>query len=293
MASDASSHQTVFLAETISYLAPGSRGSYVDATVGFGFASEAILEACGPDGRLLALDVDPVAIEASGARLARFEDRCAVVHGSYAELGELADEAGFGQIDGVLIDAGGVSREQIMNPERGLSFQVEGRLDMRLNPGAPGPDAAELVATLSPAELARMFKNAGEAPRKARAMARAVVQRRSESPIDTTTDLAEIIKKSVKSVGARRGVAHEATRAFLGLRLAVNRELETLEAGIREAVDRLSPTGRLIVLTYHGSEHRLVRGVLRDMERGCECPPDLPVCGCGHEPLVTRWPRKP
>lgn len=286
-------HRTVLLAETISFLSPRDGAEYGDLTVGHGFGGEALIEACGPSGRLLALDVDPVAVEASRRRLARFGGRCRVVQGSYADLGAIAAGAGFGPFDGLVIDAGGVSREQLMDREKGLSFQVNGELDMRLNPVAENPSARDLVATMPERELAALFRTAGETSRRARSISRAICRRREVEPITTTTELAELVEHAVGRRAGPPRATHEATKVFLGLRLAVNREMETLEAGIREAVACLSPGGRLALLTYHGLEHGLARGLLRDMEGGCTCPPDLPVCGCGHQPLITRNLRKP
>jgi len=286
-------HRPCLLAETLSYLALRDGGDYADLTVGHGSMASALLQACSPSGRLLAVDLDPIAVEAARERLASFGDRCQVVHGSYEELAELAGQAGFRGIDAIVIDAGGVSAEQLRDPARGLSFAVPAPLSMQLDPSRPGPSAADLVNTLSPAELAQLFRTAGESPRAARSIASAIASAREQAPITETTQLARLVERAVGAAGARRGHVHPATRAFLGLRLAVTQELPALERGIRQALECLRPGGRLVVLSYHGLEHRLVRQLARDLEHGCICPPGLPVCGCGRQPKVRRLLTKP
>ncbi len=293
MATNEPRHRPVLLAEIISCLAPRPNGVYADLTVGHGYMAEAILEASEPSGRLLALDIDPDAVAAARQHLCRFGERFEVQHGSYAQLGELAAAAGFGTFDGALLDGGGLSREQLADAERGFGFGVSGDLDMRLDRTGSGPTARALVNTLPRPELARLFRWAGESTRPARAIAGAIEEARSHAPITTTTELASIVEKAVRSAGTRRGSSHPATRVFLALRLRVNDELPTLEQGLWEAVASLVPSGRLAVLSYHGLEHRLVRNVLRDMERRCTCPPGLPVCRCNQQPLVRRLVRKP
>ncbi len=290
---DDDAHRPCLLPETLAFLAPRDGGVYADLTVGRGYMASALLEACGPTGQLLALDVDPVAVEAARERLARFGNRCRVVRGSYENLPELADEAGFEEFDGIVIDAGGVSTEQLRDPERGLSFLIPGPLSMRLDPSRPGPSAADLVNTLSPTELSRLFKHAGESSRVARAIASAIASARAATPITETTELARVIERAVGAQGGARGQAHPATRAFLGLRLAVTQELEALERGLEQSVGRLKNGGRLVTLSYHGLEHRLVRQAFRRMERGCTCPPGLPICGCGHRPVIRILTAKP
>lgn len=286
-------HKPVLLAEVISCLAPCPGGVYADLTVGHGYMAEAILEASRPSGRLFALDIDTHAVEGAQRRLSRFGERFQVQHGSYAQLGELVSAAGLGQLDGALLDAGGISREQLTDARRGFGFGADGDLDMRLDQTQPGPTAKTLVNTLPPSELTGLFRWAGESMRPARAIAKAIVEARSQTPFDTTTQLADTVEKAVRQSGVRRGVGHPATRVFLGLRLRVNDELETLEQGLWEAVKCLRPGGPFAVLSYHGLEHRLVRTVLRDMERRCTCPPGLPICRCDQQPLVRRMIRGP
>jgi 16S rRNA (cytosine1402-N4)-methyltransferase len=287
------SHRPCLLAETLSFLAAKNGGVYCDATCGHGHFSAALLGACGPTGRLLALDIDPAAVRAASDRLAAFGGRCRVVQGSYEHLADLAREAGFREFDGIVIDAGALSTEQLLDPSRGFSFTRPGPLSMKLDPAHPGPDAAELVRTLSPVELARLFVTAGESRATARRVADEIVSRRARTPIAETTDLAHVVEDAVRKAGKVRGESHPATRVFLGLRLATTGELAALEEGTRQAVACLREEARLALLTYHGLEHRLARTLLRDMERGCVCPPSLPVCGCGRAPLVRRLAAKP
>jgi len=286
-------HRPVLVAEVLSFLDPRVGARYADCSAGHGYFAERLAQCIGPTGRLLCLDVDTDAVEATSHRLARFGDRCTVVRRSYVGLPEIAAELGLGRLDGIVIDAGCVSREQLMNPALGLSFRVEGELNMKLNPDAPGPTARELVASLSTGELAAMFRAAGESPRTARLVASAIERARTRRPITTTTELARIVEEAVDAARLRRGDRHPATRVFLGLRNAVNQELPTLEQGVHAAVRALDEGGRLCVLTYFGTEHALCRQTLRALERGCTCPPSLPVWGCGRQPLVRRIVRDP
>jgi len=180
-----------------------------------------------------------------------------------------------------------------MNPALGLSFRVDGELDMKLDRSAPGPTARELVATLSGRELAAMFRGAGESARTARVIASAVEQARARAPLTRTTELAQVVENAVDAAGLRRGTRHPATRVFLSLRNAVNRELPTLEEGIHAAVASLREGGRLCVLSYFGTEHALVRQTCRALEHRCTCPPGLPVCACGRESLIRHVVRDP
>lgn len=293
MATNDRRHRPVLLAEVISCLAPCSGEVYADLTVGHGYMAEAILQASAPSGRVFALDIDAQAVEAARQRLSDFGERFQVRHGSYAQLSELAAAAGLQRFDGALLDAGGVSREQLTDPRRGFGFGADGDLDMRLDQARPGPTAKALVNTLPAAELARLFRWAGESARPARAIANAIVAARTRAPFETTAQLANTVEKAVRQAGVRRGASHAATRAFLGLRLRVNDELPALERGLWEAAKCLRSGGRLVVLSYHGLEHRLVRQALRAMECRCACPPQLPVCRCDRQPLVSRLVRRP
>jgi 16S rRNA (cytosine1402-N4)-methyltransferase len=286
-------HRPVFVAETLSFLHPKDGGDYADCSCGHGYFAERLAQCTGPTGRLLCLDIDADAVAATARRLARFGKRCRVVRGSYVDLPAIAPANGFGKLAGIVIDAGCTSREQLMNPALGLSFRVDGELNMKLDPSAPGPTARELIATLSGRELAAMFRGAGESTRTARVIASAIEQSRARAPLTRTTELAQVVENAVDAAGLRRGARHPATRVFLSLRNAVNQELPTLEEGIHAAVASLRVGGRLCVLTYFGTEHALVRQTCRALEGRCTCPPGLPVCACGRESIIRRIVRDP
>ncbi len=283
-------HEPVLLAEVLTFLAPRPGGQYIDATFGGGGHARAILAASHPDGRLLALDADPAAV-ARAEQLARaFPGRVVPRRGNFRDLARLAREAGFAAVDGILFDLG-LSSDQLADPARGFSFQHPGPLDMRFDP-TEGEPAATIVNTWSAEALAELFWRYGEEP-QARAIARAIVEARQRAPIRTTTELAELI---VRTVGGRWQRIHPATRVFQALRIAVNRELESLESGLAQALELLRPGGRLVVIAFHSLEDRIVKRFFRREAAGCLCPPGTPVCVCGHTPrlhILTPKPVKP
>lgn len=268
-------HRPVLVDETLRYLEPERGGLFVDATVGLGGHAEALLEAA--DGvRLVGVDRDRRALERAGARLRRYGGRVRLVEGRFGELRRLVAEAlpdglpgGPGEVRaaGVLADLG-VSSFQIDTPERGFSFRFEAPLDMRMGPG--GPTAEEIVNRYPEADLARIFKDYGE-ERQARRIARALVAAREEAPVRTTSRLRELILRA-KGVhggsGRREGRVDPATRVFQALRIEVNRELEELERFLDEAVRMLEDDGRLVVISYHSLEDRIVKNTVRDLARG-------------------------
>lgn len=272
-------HQSVLLAEAVAALAVREDGRYIDATVGLGGHAEAILEA---GGLMLGLDADPDALRLAAGRLERFGSRVTVVNANFRELQAVAQAHGFAGAAGVLFDLG-VSSLELSAAGRGFSFQGTAPLDMRFSPAQP-VTAADLVNGRSEAELATILWKYGE-ERHSRRIARAIVAHR---PIKTTTDLAKVV---VGAIGRWAGGIHPATRTFLALRIAVNEELTTLESGLHQAINLLAPGGRLVVMSFHSLEDRIVKNILRDEARDCLCPPRLPVCICGHTAkveLVTR-----
>ena len=278
-------HEPVMVREVLHYLRPHPGGAYIDATVGGGGHAEAILQASAPDGRLLGLDADPEAIERSHRRLHRFGHRVTLVHAHFDHLEEVASRAGFVPADGVLMDLG-ISSDQLEEGERGFSFLRPGPLDMRMDPSLPRT-AADLVNTLSERELARLIRTYGE-ERYARRIARAIVAHR---PLHTTTELAELIARVVPR---RRGQRlHPATRTFQALRIAVNDELGALERALPQALRVLRSGGRLVVITFHSLEDRIVKQFFRREAQDCLCPPHQPVCTCGHTAQVRILTRKP
>jgi 16S rRNA (cytosine1402-N4)-methyltransferase len=270
---DSVEHIPVLTEDVVRGLAVHAGGRYLDATIGGGGHASAILEACEPDGRVLGLDADAEAVYRARARLAHFGERVRVVHASYVSLLSVARREGFLPLDGVILDLG-FSSWQIEDPQRGFSFNLPGPLDMRFDTRS-GVTAAELVNQLSEEELAEVFFAYGEEPRS-RQIARAIVRAR---PLSTTDELANVV---IEAVGGRRGALHPATRVFQALRIAVNRELQAIEAVLPDAVAALKPGGRLGVIAFHSLEDRIVKRFLQQEVRDCICPPEVPVCRCGH-----------
>jgi 16S rRNA (cytosine1402-N4)-methyltransferase len=281
-------HQPVMPDEVLGTLAPQPGSLHIDATVGGGGHTERILEAASPDGRVLGLDADEAAIERVGRRLARFGDRLVLRQANFRELADVAPTAGFGAVDGMLFDLG-LSSFQLADTDRGFGFRAGGPLDMRFDTSR-GVPAAELLATLSADELAALFRRYGEEPAAWR-IAKAIVAARATSPVRTAEDLAALVERVVPPNPRVRRRTHPATRVFQALRIAVNGELDALDAGLAAAVDLLRPGGRLVVLSYHSLEDRIVKQFLNAERRGCVCPPEVPACVCGRSPrlrLVTR-----
>ena len=281
-------HLPVLVDEVIEMLAPAAGSLHIDATLGGGGHTERILEAARPDGRLLGLDADPAAIARVKARLqARYGDRLVLRQANFRELASVAPSAGFPAVDGCLFDLG-LSSYQLADRERGFGFRTGGPLDMRFDPSR-GIPAAELLASLDAAELTALFRRYGEEPRAPR-IARAIVDARRVAPVATAEELAALVERVVPPNPRVRRRTHPATRVFQALRIAVNEELEALQAGLAAALDLLRPGGRLVVLSYHSLEDRIVKRFFQAERRGCVCPPELPVCVCGRNPrlrLVT------
>ncbi|WP_122570506.1 16S rRNA (cytosine(1402)-N(4))-methyltransferase RsmH [Pseudomonas viridiflava] len=275
-------HITVLLEEAVEALALRADGCYMDGTFGRGGHSRLILSHLGPDGRLLGFDKDPQAI-ATGQTLAAEDGRFVIVQRSFAELGSEAQERGLaGKVSGILLDLG-VSSPQLDDPERGFSFMNDGPLDMRMDP-TRGVSAAEFIATAPAEEIARVFKEYGE-ERFAKRMANAVVQRREVQPFERTADLAEVLK--VANPAWEKG-KNPATRAFQGLRIHVNNELGDLEAGLEAALDALEIGGRLVVISFHSLEDRIVKLFMRKLAKGeaDNMPRDLPIQYKAFEPKI-------
>src|SRR5829696_2094918 len=246
-------HIPVLLAEVLDALAPQSGGRYLDGTLGGGGHAAAVLEASAPNGRLLGIDADPSALAAAGARLAAFGERVTLAHGNFRDIGRLAHEHGFEQIDGLLLDLG-VSSYQLDTPERGFSFAAAAPLDMRLDPTG-GATAADLVNDTPESELADLIFRYGE-ERGSRRIARLIAEARRKQPIETTLELAELV---TRALGGRHGKIHPATRTFQALRIAVNRELESLETALPQAVELLAAGGRMAIISFHSLEDRIVK----------------------------------
>ncbi|MGE8500905.1 MAG: 16S rRNA (cytosine(1402)-N(4))-methyltransferase RsmH [Pseudomonas sp.] len=275
-------HITVLLDEAVEGLAVRADGCYIDGTFGRGGHSRLILQKLGPGGRLLGFDKDPLAI-ATGEALAAEDGRFVVVQRSFAELGEESVVRGLaGSVSGILLDLG-VSSPQLDDPERGFSFLNDGPLDMRMNPDA-GVSAADWIATAHEDEIARVLKDYGE-ERFAKRMARAVVQRRAEQPFTRTADLAQVL--TVANPAWEKG-KNPATRAFQGIRIHVNNELGDLERGLDAALEALEVGGRLVVISFHSLEDRIVKQFMKRQAKGeaDKLPRDLPIIPKAFEPRL-------
>jgi len=282
-------HTPVLVDEVMSMLAPAPGSLQIDATVGGGGHTERILEATDPDGRLLGLDADGAAIARVDGRLRpRFGDRLVLRRANFRELGTVAPEAGFGAVDGLLFDLG-LSSFQLGDAERGFGFRTGGPLDMRFDTSR-GVPAAQLLASLDRIELSALFRRYGEEP-QANRIANAIVAARATAPVSTAEELAALVERVAPGNPRVRRRTHPATRVFQALRIAVNEELDALQDGLAAAVDLLRPGGRLVVLSYHSLEDRIVKRFFASERRGCVCAPEIPVCVCGKNPrlrLVTR-----
>jgi 16S rRNA (cytosine1402-N4)-methyltransferase len=282
-------HVPVMLNETIELLDVKPGGRYIDATFGGGGHSRAILDRSAPAGQLLALDADPAAVERGRSLVRESSARLTVVHANFAVVLDVAREHGFEQINGILFDLG-LSSFQFDEHERGFSLHADVRLDMRLDPTSEGPTAWEIVNEWPQDQIANVIYRYGE-ERRSRRIARAIVDRRDQDPIETNAELAGIVESAL---GGQRGARiHPATKTFQAIRIAVNQELDSLGTALKSALDLLAPGGRVAVIAFHSLEDRIVKQFFQQEARDCICPPDLPVCNCDHKStlrLVTRRP---
>lgn len=278
----ASTHTPVLLAEVLRELAVQPGGRYIDATLGGGGHAAAILEQSSPGGQLLGIDADPTAIAAARERFRGSRDSVLIVNDNFVNLQSICIKYDFFPVHGILFDLG-LSSSQLNGSGRGFSFQHDAPLDMRFNPGQK-TTAADIVNTASEVKLAGIIRTYGE-ENQSRRIARFIV---NERPIETTGQLARIIEKAV----GRRSRLHPATRTFQALRIAVNHELEHLETALKQAVELLGYEGRLVVITYHSLEDRIVKQYMQKEARACICPPGTPTCVCGHTPSLRIINRK-
>lgn len=278
-------HTPVLLGEVIGFLQPQT-GLFVDATLGMGGHTEAILNA-SEETKVIAFDRDREAIEKAVQRLADFGDRFRAVHADFRQIKQFVESSA---ANGILADLG-VSSWQLDSVERGFSFRHDAPLDMRMNAGSDEPTAAEMLDDMSEEEIADIIYQFGE-ERFSRRIARRIVERRARGEkIETTRQLAETVEKAVPR--SKHEKIHPATRTFQALRIAVNRELEDLDRWIADAIDVLKPDGRLAVISFHSLEDRIVKQTFRRLAGRCECPPRLPVCQCGAERRVEILTNRP
>lgn len=276
------SHIPVLLQPVLDFLTPAQR--VIDGTLGAGGHTRALLDAGVSE--VLSLDVDPMALEIARTNLSSYVGRAHIVHASYGDMVARAHQLGWKQVDGILLDVG-VSSMQLDHPERGFAFMQDGPLDMRFNPAGGGISAADLVNEADEAELADLFYKYGEEP-QGRKLARGIV---SSRPYETTRQLATTIERITPR---RKGdKIHPATRVFQALRIVVNDELMGLELVLPQAIDILRPGGRLAVISFHSLEDRIVKQTFRLASTDCICPPNIPICICGHKASVRLLTRKP
>jgi len=277
-------HKPVLLNETVEALQaqPGKR--YVDCTLGSGGHASAILEKILPDGKLLCIDADPEAINMAKTRLADYLNSTIIINDNFANLETICRENNFLPVHGILFDLG-LSSTQLEVSERGFSFQHDGPPDMRFSP-TQELTAADIVNNLPEERLSQIIKNYGE-ERYSKRIARYIIKSR---PISSTLQLARVIEKAT---GSHRGKIHPATRTFMALRIAVNNELENLAAALKQSVNCLDYQGRLVVISYHSLEDRIVKQFMIRESKGCICPPSTPICQCGHVPSLKIVSKKP
>ena len=281
-------HVSVLLQECLDGLDIKPDGIYVDGTLG-GAGHSSRIAAQLTTGRLIGLARDPVALKAAGERLQPFADRVTLVHSNFSEVRQVLDDLGIEAVDGILLDLG-VSSPQLDEAVRGFSYMLDAPLDMRMDGGA-ALSAHEVVNTWSQDELKRILYDYGE-ERYAPQIAGAICRRRAEKTIETTLELADIIRAAMPAA-ALREKQHPAKRSFQAIRIAVNDELGAVETVMKTAVSCLNPGGRLAIITFHSLEDRIVKRAMQDMARGCTCPPNFPVCVCGNKPKVRLITRKP
>lgn len=282
-------HYSVLLDETVSALRVKPDGIYADLTLGGGGHSEMIAGKLADGGRLVCVDADTTAIEASKLRLARFGGKITFVHSFNDEIDSILDGLGIDKIDGAVADLG-VSSYQLDNADRGFSYMHDAPLDMRMDEDAP-LTAYDIVNGKTEEELKRILYIYGEedfAPR----IAAAICKRREESAIKTTAELSDIIKSAIPAK-ARNGGHHPAKKSFQAIRIAVNGELDRLPVMLEKVIDRLKPGGVLAVISFHSLEDRIVKNAFADAARGCTCPPSFPVCVCGNKAKVKILTKKP
>lgn len=277
-------HLSVLPLETVALLAPPPKARILDATLGLGGHAAALLEAAGPQARLLGLDRDLDSLAEAGRRLARFEGRASLRHADFRAMAAEAAKDGPGGFDTLLMDLG-VSSPQLDLAERGFSFMQDGPLDMRMD-RSQGSTAAEWIDAADEAELTRALFGYGE-EREARRIARAILKGR---PFASTLQLAQAIEKAAPRRGER---IHPATRTFQALRIAVNGELSALSEALPQALALLKPGGRMAVISFHSLEDRMVKQFMAREATGCICPPSLPACRCGHRASLKLVTRKP
>lgn len=282
-------HIPAMLNEVVNYLNCRPGNVYVDGTIGGCGHARAICEKIFPGGRFIGIDQDIDAISNAETVLKDYTSNIHLFHGNFISLPEFLTQLEIDRVDGILLDLG-LSLHHIENSGRGFSFRKDEPLDMRMDIQSP-QTAENLINNLSQAELQKLFKEYGE-ERRAKQITRKIIKIRRQKKIRTSKQLAQIIVDSIPAQAAFKQKIHPATRVFMALRIAVNRELERLETFLEYAVDLLNPGGRLCVLAFHSLEDRIVKQRFKALEKGCTCPPQFPQCVCGQEPQLRILTKK-
>ncbi|MEA3422702.1 MAG: 16S rRNA (cytosine(1402)-N(4))-methyltransferase RsmH [Bacillota bacterium] len=282
------SHYSVMLNEVVEGLKINPDGIYVDGTLGGAGHSVEIIKKLD-DGMLIGIDQDQDALKFARQKLNEYSGKFMLVHSNFSHIKEIIEDLEYEEVDGVLLDLG-VSSYQLDTPERGFSYNQDANLDMRMNAEQP-LTAYEVVNTYSLKELSDIIKEYGE-DRWHYRIAQFIVNEREIKSIETTFDLVEVIKKAVPK-GARKDGPHPAKRTFQAIRIEVNNELGIIENTIRDAVDKLKSGGRIVIITFHSLEDRLVKTTFNDLKKDCICPPEYPICICDHRAVVKVITRKP
>ena len=287
-------HTPVLLAECLEQSNLKPQQTFVDATLGGAGHSLEMAKLIGPGGTLIGIDQDEVALAAARSRLESLPDgqrpNLELLRGNFGDMDDLLVSAEVPGVDAFLFDLG-VSSVQIDTPSRGFSFKENGPLDMRMDPGKTTLTAAEIVNTYNAADLTRIIRAYSDEKWASR-IADFIVRSRANGRIETSEQLVDVIKAAIPA-SARRAGGHPAKRTFQALRIEVNSELDVLRRGLDAAVRWLNPGGRLVVISYHSLEDRIVKETFNAYANRCTCPPDLPVCVCGKEPILDLVMRKP
>lgn len=283
-------HTPVMLEEVIQCLEPAPEKIMVDATLGGGGHAEAILKQLQPGGILIGIDQDYHALEAAKARLCSFGDAFRPVKANFRQISAVMEEFGLEGIDGLLFDLG-VSSYQLDCPDRGFSYRNDVLLDMRMDQDL-SQTAAGLLKDLSGRQLARVFREYGEEKWAGRIASSIVKYRLNKGPVSRSKQLVGIIRDAIPAAARRKG-GHPAKRIFQALRIAVNNELDSLKAGLKQGIEALQPGGRIVVIAYHSLEDEIVKKQFKESARGCICPPGIPVCRCNKVPVLKILTKKP
>jgi len=286
-------HTPVLLAEVTQQLSPHPGSIVVDCTLGGAGHAKRLVDLIAPTGILVGIDQDDAALDAAASTLRlgqqELSAKTILLKGNFGDLDDLLVTAKIPYVDGFLFDLG-VSSPQLDVAERGFSFKADAPLDMRMDPGHQTLTAAEVIATYDEADLTRIIRNFGE-DRWASRIASFITKARARGPVETTSELVEIIKAAIPA-SARRSGGHPAKKTFQALRIEVNGELSQLDRGLRAAVRWLAPGGRIAVISYHSLEDKIAKRVFSEFAKGCTCPPDMPVCTCENEPVLRILTRR-